>query len=646
MSTASYTAKDITVLEGLEPVRKRPAMYIGDTDKKGLHHLVWEIIDNAVDEYLNGHADTVTVELHKSGDAVTITDNGRGIPVDLHPKYKKPALELLLTTLHSGAKFGEGENYLHSGGLHGVGSSVVNALSRKLVANIRRDGFEWEQTFRRGKAAGDLQKIGPFRGHGTTIYFEPDPDIFKSTHFDPDWIKAHLEDMSYIHSGLKITFKNEATKESFDLTHPGGIPEFLKKLIADGQKPTITEAFWHAVSPPGKAPVEGGPDKIEVALQWTESTEESFRSYVNGIRTSMGGTHEAGFKGGIVRAIRSFMETHEVKLKGLAITAEDIREGIVGILSIFVREPMFQGQTKEKLNNPEMNLALEGFVRPALESWLNANMTAADRIVGQIIQSARARIASREAAQEIKRKSVTSRRLNLPGKLADCKSTDLEESELFIVEGDSAGGSAKQGRNNLTQAVLPLRGKILNSEGVGLAKVLTNQELADLVTAIGTGAGESFNLAGLRYGKIILLMDADADGHHITTLMLTFFFRHMTELIRKGHLFIAQPPLYRVVSGKEAVYARDDQHKEEILAGLKSNAKPEITRFKGLGEMLARDLAATTLDIKKRTLLRVSIDSNLEADKTFDELLGKDPASRYRFIMESAPQVGEEELDV
>jgi len=646
MSTASYTAKDITVLEGLEPVRKRPAMYIGDTDKKGLHHLVWEIIDNAVDEYLNGHADTVTVELHKSGDAVTITDNGRGIPVDLHPKYKKPALELLLTTLHSGAKFGEGENYLHSGGLHGVGSSVVNALSRKLVANIRRDGHEWEQTFRRGKAAGDLQKIGPFRGHGTTIYFEPDPDIFKSTHFDPDWIKAHLEDMSYIHSGLKITFKNEATKESFDLTHPGGIPEFLKKLIADGQKPTITEAFWHAVSPPGKAPVEGGPDKIEVALQWTESTEESFRSYVNGIRTSMGGTHEAGFKGGIVRAIRSFMETHEVKLKGLAITAEDIREGIVGILSIFVREPMFQGQTKEKLNNPEMNLALEGFVRPALESWLNANMTAADRIVGQIIQSARARIASREAAQEIKRKSVTSRRLNLPGKLADCKSTDLEESELFIVEGDSAGGSAKQGRNNLTQAVLPLRGKILNSEGVGLAKVLTNQELADLVTAIGTGAGESFNLAGLRYGKIILLMDADADGHHITTLMLTFFFRHMTELIRKGHLFIAQPPLYRVVSGKEAVYARDDQHKEEILAGLKSNAKPEITRFKGLGEMLARDLAATTLDIKKRTLLRVSIDSNLEADKTFDELLGKDPASRYRFIMESAPQVGEEELDV
>ncbi len=638
MASPSYTAKDISVLEGLEPVRKRPSMYIGDPDKKGLHHLVWEIVDNAVDEYLNGYADTITVTLHKDGDAVTVVDNGRGIPVDMHPKYKKSALELILTTLHSGAKFGEGGNYLHSGGLHGVGSSVVNALSKKLVANIKRDGFEWEQTFKRGKAAGAIEKVGPFRGHGTSIYFEPDPEIFKTTHFDPDWIKAHLEDMSYIHSGLAITFKNDVTKETFDLTHPGGIPEFLGKLVQDSQKPPITEVPFHLVKDTG--------DKMELALQWTESTEESFRSYVNGIRTVAGGTHETGFKSGIVKAIRNFMETHEVKTKGVTITAEDIREGIVGILSIFVREPMFQGQTKEKLNNPELTSVVDNFVRPALEAWLNSNMTLADQIVGRIVLAAKARMASREAALEIKRKSPTQRRLNLPGKLADCKSTDLEESEIFIVEGDSAGGSAKQGRNNITQAVLPLRGKILNSEGLVVSKVLANQELSDLVTAIGTGAGESFNINNLRYGKIILLMDADADGHHITTLMLTFFFRYLIELIRKGHLFIAQPPLYRIDVGKETFWARDDAHKEVLLGELRANAKPEITRFKGLGEMLPRTLAETTLSPKTRTLLQVTIDSNLEADKTFVELLGKDPASRYKFIMESAAQVVAEELDV
>jgi DNA gyrase/topoisomerase IV subunit B len=639
MSTVStYTAKDITVLEGLEPVRKRPSMYIGGVDAKGLHHLVWEIVDNAVDEYLNGYADAVTVVLHKSGDAVTVVDNGRGIPVDLHPKHKRSALELILTTLHSGAKFGEGGNYIHSGGLHGVGSSVVNALSRKLVATIRRDGFEWRQAFRRGKPAGPLEKVGPFRGHGTTISFEPDPEIFKTTQFDPTLIKAHLEDMSYIHSGLKITFKNEATRETFDLTHPGGIPEFLQRLVAEGQKPTVTEQAFTLARQNG--------EKMEVALQWTESTDEAIRSYVNGIRTSSGGTHENGFRGGIVKAVRNYMETHEVKTKGLTITAEDIREGVVGILSIFVREPMFQGQTKERLNNPEMAAAVDGFVRPALESWLNANKTAADQILGRIVLAARARLASREAATEVKRKSVTSRRLNLPGKLADCKSTDLDESELFIVEGDSAGGSAKQGRNNRTQAVLPLRGKILNSEGLSLGKVLSNAELNDLVSAIGTGAGEKFNLAGLRYGKIILLMDADADGHHITTLLLAFFFRHMTELIRKGHVYLAQPPLYRIDVGKETFWARDDAHKEEILAGLRANARYEVSRFKGLGEMDPKVLAETTLDVRNRTLLQVVIDSNLEADKTFVDLLGKDPGQRYRFIMDSAALAVAEELDV
>jgi DNA gyrase subunit B len=645
MSTASkplgrrYTGKDIVVLKGLEPVRKRPAMYIGGVDGKGLHHLAWEIIDNAVDEYLNGYADALTVTLHSSGRTLTVSDNGRGIPVDEHPEYGKPAVELILTTLHSGAKFGEGDSYIHSGGLHGVGSSVVNALSHKMIATIRRDGGEWRQEFSQGKAVGELQHLGSARGHGTTIYFEPDPEIFKGgARFEGKLIREHLSDMSYIHGGLKITFKDEVAGETHDLTHTGGIPAFLQVLVSEAEKAPVTEAPFTLARNNG--------ERMEVALQWTESTDEVIRSYVNGIRTPSGGTHENGFKAGLTKAIRNYMETHDIKTKGLNLTAEDIREGIVAVLSVFVRNPQFQGQTKERLNNPEMTSVVDNFVRPGLESWLNANMTAADQIVGRIVLAAKARLASREAASEVKRKSPMQRRLNLPGKLADCKSNRLEETELFVVEGDSAGGSAKQGRNNHIQAVLPLRGKILNSEGLALAKVLSNAELKDLVTAIGTGAGDKFDLAGLRYGKIILLMDADSDGHHITTLLLAFFFRHMTELIRKGHLYIAQPPLYRIDVGKETHWAHDDAHKERILSSLRANAKPEVSRFKGLGEMDPRVLAQTTLDPRNRTLLRVDIDSNLETDKTFVHLLGKDASQRYRFILDKAAQVAVDELDV
>jgi DNA gyrase/topoisomerase IV subunit B len=552
-----------------------------------------------------------------------------------------PTLELILTKLHSGGKFGDGDSYIRSGGLHGVGSSVVNALSKKLVATIKRDGNEWTQTFKRGKPADKLEKVGPNRLHGTTIYFEPDPEIFRVTHFDAAWIKARLDDVAYIHHGLKLVFKNEITGETFDLTHPGGLPEFLTRLVAETQTSVVNTTPFYAIKDEG--------DKIELTLQWTESTNETFRSFANGIPNPDGGTHENGLKSGILKAIRNFMETHDVKTKGLDITANDIREGVVGVLSIFIRDPAFAGQTKEKLNNPEIAQVVEGFVRPALETWLNANMNMADQIVGRIVMAARAREASRSAAQEVKRKSAMSRRLNLPGKLADCKATDAEDTELFIVEGKSAGGNAKQGRDNRIQAVLPLRGKILNSEGLTTAKVLTNEEINDLVTAIGTGLGDAFNINNLRYGKIILLMDADADGHHITTLMLTFFFRFMPELIRKEHLFIGMPPLYRINVGKEKFWAKDDAHREEILEEItakRANAKVEITRFKGLGEMEAQELAETTMSVKTRTIMRVTIESLIEADKTFVELMGKDPATRYKFIMESANQVESEELDV
>lgn len=641
MSTATrsntYTAADIEVLEGLEPVRKRPAMYIGGTDVRGLHHLLWEIVDNSIDEYMNGHADHITVTLHKDGRSISVTDNGRGIPVDKHKKYKKTALELILTTLHAGGKFSD-KNYTHSGGLHGVGASVVNALSKELIATVKREGAEWQQRFVRGIAKGDAEKVGKATGHGTTIFFRPDEEIFSRTDFVPEVIKSHLEDVSFIHPGLKITYAEEAKGEKIVYANPGGIKDYLAKVIEGDQKKLVVETLFTAE--------KDDADKIQVTLAWTESTDESVRSYCNGIRTRGGGTHEAGLRSAVVKAVRNYLETHEIPLKGITITAEDIREGMVGILSVFVREPQFQGQTKDKLNNPEMTPAVDNVVRPALENWLNNNPSISDKIIGRIVLAARARMASREAIKEVKRKSPIGRKLNLPGKLADCtSSTSPEESELFIVEGDSAGGSAKQGRNAKYQAVLPLRGKVLNSEGISLSKALQHGEFADLVQALGTGVGDSFDISRLRYGKIILLMDADYDGHHITTLLLTFFFRHMPELIRKEKLFIARPPLYKIRVGKDQTYwAHDDVHKEEILSKLPSNAKPEMTRFKGLGEMPPQTLAETTLDRRHRTLLKVSIESELETDKIFVTLMGKEASLRYQFIMDSAGLA--DELDI
>lgn len=624
----SYGSADIEVLEGLEAVRRRPSMYIGGVDVRGLHHLLWEIVDNSVDEYLADAADRITVTLHKDGESLTVTDNGRGIPVEKHPKLKRSALEVILTTLHAGGKFSD-KNYARSGGLHGVGSSVVNALSVELVATVHRDGHEWQQRYKRGKPTTEVKKIKPFRGHGTSIFFRPDHEIFRRVQFNAELIRQHLEDISFIHGGLKIVFHDEAKNETHELEHADGIVAYLDKITAESQKKAVHEQIFAADKDEDKT-------RIELVLRWTESPDEQIRSYVNGIRTHAGGTHESGFRSGIVKAVKNYMDVHDIKTKGLVISGEDIREGCIGIISVFHGDPMFQGQTKEKLNNPEMTSLVEGLVRPSLETWLNNNPTIADAIVGRIVLAARARLASRDAASEVRRKSHGSRRTNLPGKLLDCRTHEADKSELFIVEGDSAGGTAAMGRDNKTQAVLPLRGKILNTESLNVSKILDNQEVKDLVETLGTGIGPTFDIHKLRYGRVILLMDADSDGYHISTLLLTFFFRHMRELVLQGKLYIAQPPLYRLVTSSGTIYAQDDADKDKKLAELGENRKVEIYRFKGLGEMDAKQLKETTLDPKVRTLLLVDIDNLVEADKTFNQLLGKDASERYRIIMEES----------
>src|SRR3982751_683811 len=458
-ATASYNASSTTALEGLDPVRKRPGMYIGGTGAAGLHHLVWEIFDNSVDEAMNGHADQIEVTLHKDGTSVTVTDNGRGIPVDNHPTHKKPAVEIILWTLHAGGKFdnGSGGNYKTSGGLHGVGASVVNALSKKLVATIKRDGAEWEMEFRRGKASGSLKKNGAARGSGTTIRFEPDPQIFPRTEFNPESIRERLEVASYIHKGLKVIWNDEVNGRKEVFRHEDGILAFLKKILAEKNAKPVHEQPFVLEKQNGI--------RIEMCFSWTESTEELLKSYVNGIPTGSGGTHENGLRAGVLKAIRNYIETHELTPRGVTLQAEDIREGVIGVLSVFVEDPQFQGQTKDRLNNPELQSMVDGAVRPALEQWLNNNRSVAETIVNRIIIAARAREASRAASAAVSRKTATNGRLNLPGKLADCSSHNRNESEIFIVEGDSAGGSAKQGRDRDKQAILPLRGKVLNTEG-------------------------------------------------------------------------------------------------------------------------------------------------------------------------------------
>jgi DNA gyrase subunit B len=635
--SGAYTAEQIDVLEGLEPVRKRPAMYIGDTDVMGYHHLLWEIVDNSVDEAINGHASRIEVTLDKDGKGASVSDDGRGIPVDVHPKHKKTALELVLTVLHAGGKFA-GKNYQVSGGLHGVGASVVNALSESLIATVRRDGTEYSQSYVRGAPQGKLKSLGATRRKGTTIQFRPDPEIFgKKGHFDVERIRERLEAKSYLHRGLIVVLKDEASGQKWEFHHPGGIAEYLGKLINERGKPQIHATAFNLDR-------QDDP-RLEVALAWTESPDEKILTYANGIPTPNGGTHENGLKAALNKAVRGFMAAKKIEPKGVTITAEDIREGVVALCSVYVREPQFQGQTKDRLNNPEVTAQVENVVRTALEQWLLDNSTMGEAIVGRIVISARAREASR-AASQVSRKTAVSHRLNLPGKLSDCSSTDPGTSELFLVEGDSAGGTLKMGRDRKTQAVLPLRGKVLNAERANTATVSSNKELQDIVSALGCGMGKDFDVQKLRYGKIFLLMDADSDGHHIATLLLTFFYRMLPGLIRGGHVFLAQPPLFKISAGKETYWALDEAERTRIEKDLPKNVKPSVTRFKGLGEMNADQLKNTTLDPKKRRPLRVMIDEELETDRVLNDLMGKDPSARFRFIMEHAPKADAATLDL
>ncbi len=637
MASANYTAKDITVLEGLEPVRKRPGMYIGGVGTTGLHHLVWEVLDNAIDEAMNGYASNIRVTLHENGSSITVEDDGRGIPIDTHPTTKKSALEVIFTVLHAGGKFEQG-NYKTAGGLHGVGASVVNALSKELVATVKRDGALWEMRFRQGRPDGGLRKVGAARGTGTTVFFHPDATIFPKIEFDAAIIRERLEVASYIHKGLRVTFVDETsaarTPEVFE--HAEGLVAFLRKVTTERSAKPIHESAFTITRDDGV--------RLDLAMHWTESTDEHIRSYVNGIPTGSGGTHENGLRAGIGKAVRNFIDTHNLSPKGVTLTAEDIREGLTGILSVFIGEPQFQGQTKDRLNNPEVLSAVDSVVRPALEHWLNHNISVAESIVARIILAARAREASRAAQQEVSRKSATSTRLNLPGKLSDCTNSSAESSELFIVEGDSAGGSAKQGRDRARQAILPLRGKVLNTESASLAKVLENKELSDLVTALGCGLGKNFELDKLRYGKVIILADADSDGNHIATLLLTFIYRHLPQLLTAGKVYLAMPPLYRIDIGKETHWALDDHAKEQILKSHKGRGTPEITRFKGLGEMMPKVLWETTLNPRTRRLLRVDVTDQILTDRVMNELMGKDASARFRFIMERAEEAVE--LDV
>ncbi|WP_243387232.1 DNA topoisomerase (ATP-hydrolyzing) subunit B [Bacillus kexueae] len=627
----TYDENQIQVLEGLEAVRKRPGMYIGSTTAKGLHHLVWEIVDNSIDEALAGYCTDIDVSIEKDN-SITVRDNGRGIPVGIHEKMGRPAVEVIMTVLHAGGKFGGG-GYKVSGGLHGVGASVVNALSTELEVTVHRDGKVHYQKFERGVPCEDLKVIGETEITGTIVHFKPDPEIFQETTvYDYDTLANRLRELAFLNRGIKITIADnrEENGRKNEYHYEGGIKSYVEHL--NRTKEVLHEEPIY---------IEGEKDGItvEVSLQYNDGYTSNIYSFANNIHTYEGGTHESGFKTGLTRVINDYARKNGIfKESDQNLTGEDVREGLTAIVSVKHPDPQFEGQTKTKLGNSEARQITDSVFSEAFETFLLENPQEAKKIVEKGLMAARARLAAKKARELTRRKSALEIS-NLPGKLADCSSKDPSISELYVVEGDSAGGSAKQGRDRHFQAILPLRGKIINVEKARLDKILSNNEVRSIITALGTGIGEDFDISKARYHKIVIMTDADVDGAHIRTLLLTFFYRYMREIIESGYVYIAQPPLYKIQQGKRIEYAYNDRQLDEILNQLPEQPKPGIQRYKGLGEMNPEQLWETTMDPETRTLLQVTLEDAIEADETFEILMGDKVEPRRHFIEENARYV-------
>ncbi|MCT2196802.1 DNA topoisomerase (ATP-hydrolyzing) subunit B [Paenibacillus phoenicis] len=629
MNEQTYDESNIQVLEGLEAVRKRPGMYIGSTSVRGLHHLVWEVVDNSIDEALAGYANKIDVTVHPDN-SVTVEDNGRGIPVGMNEKLQKSTLEVVMTVLHAGGKFGGG-GYKVSGGLHGVGVSVVNALSTKVIVEVKRDGHIYQQEYHRGTPQYDVRVIGDTTETGTKTTFYPDPEIFtETTVFDYNTLLTRIRELAFLNKGINISLTDERTGQSESFHYEGGIMEYVR-FLNQNREVLHEEPIY----------VEGQRDmiQVEISLQYNDGYTENIYSFANNIHTHEGGTHESGFKSALTRIINDYArKTGMIKENDSNLTGDDVREGLTAIISVKIPEPQFEGQTKTKLGNSEVRGIVESLFAEKLQEFMDENPSVSRRILEKSLQASRAREAARKARELTRRKSALEVSA-LPGKLADCSSKDASISELYIVEGDSAGGSAKQGRDRHFQAILPLRGKILNVEKARLDRILGNAEIRAIITALGTGIGEDFDISKARYHKIIIMTDADVDGAHIRTLLLTFFFRYMRKIIEAGYVYIAQPPLFKIERNKVVRYANSEKERDQIIAEFGEGAKVNVQRYKGLGEMNAEQLWETTMDPESRVMQQVSISDAIQADAIFDTLMGDNVEPRREFIHEHAKYV-------